>query len=463
MQSKLILLLGVLFFTACSKAPVGELTVSGDSGAIETTALSHAQSDSDSHEATAAKALTENSIETAAKTPGELDVASDPATESSEAEKSNPPSPEEIAAAALAKRVETAQSQLADLDSQYAAAYKTWLTDYRSAKTPEARQAMLLESPNIEFGKKYIALADKFSGTPAASTSLRNAMKRGTSETKQIAASRLFKLAQADPGTLESEKLLFSITMIGDQETKQNASLALADIVVKDPLLLSEAAQRIAPRLLGFKPKLAGKEPVANVLINHADQDIRSNKSLDSLVMVASATSGKTKTAALSRISEHHLQSDKIYDVIKKVSAGRVPDEAAEIWLKEICRKSSDAALKTSAAIALKSVIDRRNSIREKLVDADEETRSKLDPQMLAYLDRTPEPGEMEMIETTLTEYVSGSEALLKTAQNELFVLQNLSVGKVAPDIVATDVDGVEFKLSEYRGKVVFIDFWGDW
>ena len=38
-----------------------------------------------------------------------------------------------------------------------------------------------------------------------------------------------------------------------------------------------------------------------------------------------------------------------------------------------------------------------------------------------------------------------------------------LQVGKVAPDIVAKDLDGVEFKLSDYRGKVVMLDFWGDW
>ena len=32
-----------------------------------------------------------------------------------------------------------------------------------------------------------------------------------------------------------------------------------------------------------------------------------------------------------------------------------------------------------------------------------------------------------------------------------------------APDIIGHDLDGVPFKLSDYRGKVVVIDFWGDW
>src|SRR5262245_48002959 len=36
-------------------------------------------------------------------------------------------------------------------------------------------------------------------------------------------------------------------------------------------------------------------------------------------------------------------------------------------------------------------------------------------------------------------------------------------VGQVAPEIVAEDLDGQTFKLSDYRGKVVLLDFWGNW
>ena len=37
------------------------------------------------------------------------------------------------------------------------------------------------------------------------------------------------------------------------------------------------------------------------------------------------------------------------------------------------------------------------------------------------------------------------------------------SVGQMAPDITGEDIDGVAFALSDYRGKVVMLDFWGDW
>ncbi|HUR26713.1 MAG TPA: hypothetical protein VM509_00890 [Planctomycetota bacterium] len=45
----------------------------------------------------------------------------------------------------------------------------------------------------------------------------------------------------------------------------------------------------------------------------------------------------------------------------------------------------------------------------------------------------------------------------------KLFVLENLAVGSVVPEIEAVDLSGVKFKLSDYRGKVVMIDFWGHW
>jgi hypothetical protein len=38
-----------------------------------------------------------------------------------------------------------------------------------------------------------------------------------------------------------------------------------------------------------------------------------------------------------------------------------------------------------------------------------------------------------------------------------------LKIGNVAPDFTTTDADGVSFKLSDYRGKVVVLDFWGFW
>ena len=57
----------------------------------------------------------------------------------------------------------------------------------------------------------------------------------------------------------------------------------------------------------------------------------------------------------------------------------------------------------------------------------------------------------------------ANKESIRSASERSVFKLQNLQVGMVAPDIVGDDLDGVEFKLSDYRNKVVVIDFWGDW
>jgi hypothetical protein len=38
-----------------------------------------------------------------------------------------------------------------------------------------------------------------------------------------------------------------------------------------------------------------------------------------------------------------------------------------------------------------------------------------------------------------------------------------IHVGNLAPEIDGEDADGQRFKLSDYRGKVVLLDFWANW
>ncbi|MBC8352320.1 MAG: redoxin domain-containing protein [Planctomycetes bacterium] len=49
-----------------------------------------------------------------------------------------------------------------------------------------------------------------------------------------------------------------------------------------------------------------------------------------------------------------------------------------------------------------------------------------------------------------------------ETAKSELYDIRYLSVGKLAPDIVGKDQDGKQFKLTDYRGKVVLLYFWSE-
>jgi hypothetical protein len=52
---------------------------------------------------------------------------------------------------------------------------------------------------------------------------------------------------------------------------------------------------------------------------------------------------------------------------------------------------------------------------------------------------------------------------LIDEAKEALVEVKKLATGSVAPEIEGVDVEGVSFKLSDYRGKVVLLDFWGFW
>jgi len=74
---------------------------------------------------------------------------------------------------------------------------------------------------------------------------------------------------------------------------------------------------------------------------------------------------------------------------------------------------------------------------------------------------------ELKSLENLLmTEYADQAEIsgykFRRLMEADAFAAK-LEIGKPVPDIAGTDLDGIEFKLSDYRGKVTMISFWGFW
>jgi hypothetical protein len=86
--------------------------------------------------------------------------------------------------------------------------------------------------------------------------------------------------------------------------------------------------------------------------------------------------------------------------------------------------------------------------------DAEEEAdpRGEIDADLQLLID---EYGDIPMGGST---YGAVAYAHL-TAHSE----EELAIGQPAPEIIGTDVDGNEMRLSQFLGKVVVLDFWGDW
>lgn len=86
---------------------------------------------------------------------------------------------------------------------------------------------------------------------------------------------------------------------------------------------------------------------------------------------------------------------------------------------------------------------------------------------MLARLKMSTKPDESErLLEGLLKKYEDMPDFEMtygKRVRSNLFEVQNLRIGKAVPQIEGKDIDGKTFKLSDYRGKVVMLDFWGHW
>lgn len=99
------------------------------------------------------------------------------------------------------------------------------------------------------------------------------------------------------------------------------------------------------------------------------------------------------------------------------------------------------------------------------LVAADIESESDL---TFWYFTKSVQSGQLNQEQTAgigtyldeLRDKHPGASAFLDRRQ---FILENLTPGNVAPNIVGTDTEGVDFALADYRGKVVVLVFSGQW
>ncbi len=139
---------------------------------------------------------------------------------------------------------------------------------------------------------------------------------------------------------------------------------------------------------------------------------------------------------AIKELFRDHSTNENVLPMI--MSIGRIvpPDQAAEI-LETLVSGEENTPAKGAALFSLAQVA--QNS------DSDKAEK---------YLTQ---------ISTDFADLEINGQKLVDMAKPMLFEIQHLGIGKEAPDIEGTDLDGVAFKLSDYRGKVVVIDFWGDW
>lgn len=173
------------------------------------------------------------------------------------------------------------------------------------------------------------------------------------------------------------------------------------------------------------------------------------------------------KNRAIMKIMTDYVESEEIAEFARNI--GRQPGARSEMILRKLIKDNPHERVKAFSTLGLAVMLNgmsnagdlkgnRRAQLIKDLGDGGEEFLEKWTKDAI-------EEEITSLYKTVINDYgdlAYGRGTLGAIAERQLFML-NLQIGKVAPDIEGSDLDEVEFKLSDYRGKVVVIDFWGDW
>ena len=155
------------------------------------------------------------------------------------------------------------------------------------------------------------------------------------------------------------------------------------------------------------------------------------------IVTAAGRFGGKESGEAIELLATNHVDDERLSVICERLRLSRL--RAVPGFLETILEKSPHRNVQGLACYSLATQL--------KMSAATKARAEKL----------------LERIVAEYADVPCRSGTLGAVVRAELFEARNLVVGKEAPDIVGKDLEGVEFKLSDYRGKVVVLDFWGNW
>jgi hypothetical protein len=249
-------------------------------------------------------------------------------------------------------------------------------------------------------------------------------------------ADRFYKLAEANPKDPAGADALFWIV--------QNApgSPVHAKATEKVTALIAEMPLKdLSARLTAVR----GANPtVLKAVLQRADKETDPQTG-DLVAWVATNASympeGQTAIKQLVEKYPTHPSIERVCGIL-----GRGGIAGADEMLHQILDKADKPTVKAAAALGLgKALANKTDGLGDRPAEADKVA------------------AEGEKYLAMAVDLYKDNGAQRKAAELELKALRTMRVGKTAPEIAAGDLDGKEFKLSEYRGKVVLLDFWGNW
>ena len=178
----------------------------------------------------------------------------------------------------------------------------------------------------------------------------------------------------------------------------------------------------LLPRFLEAASKVKGTPEEAKILFFLLTKSGR-NKALSS--------------KAFNNLKARHAES-KGWGPVLRILPWILPKDQANSFISRLAKESPHAEVRIMAKYVAASAI-RRN--RKASKEAKEAAAKVLDE-----------------IKTQHPESLPGL-----SMNGSKFIKEHLQIGMKAPDIIGKDVYGKPMKLSDFLGRVVVIDFWGDW
>jgi hypothetical protein len=219
---------------------------------------------------------------------------------------------------------------------------------------------------------------------------------------------------------------------------------------------------------------------LAQKFVDLADRNPRHPIALDALMQAVWQVNGTpwpvevvgkdgARGRAFALLQRDHIRSDKLGSVCQRISFGFCKEY--ETFLRTVLEKNPHRDVRALACLSLAHFLSNRLQRVDLVRQQPDLAREFADLFGKEYLEdllrqnRIRATKEAEaLFEQAVKQYgnvkVPGGGTVAEKARAELFEIRHLSVGKVAPDIEGEDQDGKRFKLSDYRGKVVLLDFW---
>jgi hypothetical protein len=212
---------------------------------------------------------------------------------------------------------------------------------------------------------------------------------------------------------------------------------------------------------------LAEKSPGDPVAIDALAQAVWQVNSTPWPVEIVGKDDAQGKALAL--LQRDHIRSRKLGSVCQRIAFGYCKEY--ETFLRAVLEKSPHKEVQALACLSLAHFLSNRLQRLDLVKETPELAREFAGLFGKAYLqdllrqDRARADRELEaFFERAVAQYgdvkIPGDSTVGEKTRAELFEIRHLRVGKEAPDIEGEDQDGKRFKLSDYRGKVVLLDFW---